>query len=386
MQIIKSKKIATAIFAMILVIASTRGIPELVFNKPTAFSIQFFLIIFLFSLIVNWSFIIRFATKTIQGKLSLIVLLISFLSLIVTLIKYGYAGYNYLAVMLFTCFVLFSTYSLINFKTINLRLSFNLVISIGLILSFFALVQQLRIPFIEFPGATVDFGLIRPQSITGSFLHYPIILAIISSCYFVNLIQKPTLLKGILFLYFFLVLVFTLSRSGMLILFAVIGFKIGQKLNFKTIIILFSLTFIFFLISTILPDSVNIITNRIFGATNINSEGNDTRYELWLRALDLMTPLNTLVGNNFGLVTNSAPEKITKGIVESSLLQQILNIGLLATVIYYSILIRLKRIINKDYRIILYACLIQTLVYQSIEIIPFIIFLITLPLYSLSNE
>jgi hypothetical protein len=135
---------------------------------------------------------------------------------------------------------------------------------------------------------------------------------------------------------------------------------------------------------------MNVGAERIIGATNLQSDGNDGRTEAWDKAAALVLPINVIAGSYFGLVTNSASDAVKNqfGIVESSLLQQVLNVGLLGTIFYFGLLISVTRLIcpGSTLRLCVWAALFQSLFYQSIEVIPFVFLLMTLPVFDMSEE
>jgi hypothetical protein len=117
----------------------------------------------------------------------------------------------------------------------------------------------------------------------------------------------------------------------------------------------------------------------------MQSDGNDGRAEAWEKAKSLVMPVNVIAGTYFGLVTNSAQDAVKEefGIVESSVLQQILNIGLMGAIFYYGVLISVTKLASRESLISLcvWAALFQTFFYQSIEVIPFVFILMTLPVF-----
>jgi hypothetical protein len=166
----------------------------------------------------------------------------------------------------------------------------------------------------------------------------------------------------------------------------VIVYSVLRNISIKNIFILILGLGVIVALSLIFNDVSDVIISRLGGSANLESAGNDSRLFIWNRAADMMSGVNIFVGSYFGLVTNSAPDEIKVGVVESSLLQQILNLGLIASILYYMILFRIKNIIPVEYRIILIACLAQSLIYQSIEVIPYLFFMITLPIYTRKKD
>jgi len=95
------------------------------------------------------------------------------------------------------------------------------------------------------------------------------------------------------------------------------------------------------------------------------------------------------LGQYTGVVTN-ATRTVTSTksfVVESGVLQMILNFGLIGFLAFYMILFNVySRIIKKHVFLyfVFFSCLCSTIVYQSIETIPFIILFSLLPLISMN--
>jgi hypothetical protein len=379
-------KIHTFFFCIGVLAASTRGFTEYLIGKSAASMIQVMIIITSLLFAFDLASLRYFLTKTRTGISILLVLVLSLLSVYVTYSYNGVFGVNYIILLVFTFYLIFSVYAIESKNLVNGYAAYNFVIGTGFILTLFAISQQLRIEFIIFPGQTADFGLVRPQSITGSYLHYPILLGIITSATFVRFYHEIRLKSFLIFFYFFLCLITTLSRSGMLILFIVILYSVFKNLSVKKIFILISGICAIMALALVFSDASDLIISRIGGSADLDSGGNNSRLFIWNKATEMMSAINFFAGSYFGLVTNSAPEEIKVGVVESSLLQQILNLGLIASALYFMILFNIKHIISPKYRIILIACLAQSLIYQSIEVIPYLFFMITLPIYTRKKD
>jgi hypothetical protein len=383
---ISKTKINTFFFCLGVFAASTRGLTEYLLGKSLASIIQVFVIIISLLFAFDLSSLRFFLGKTRTGISILLVLILGLMSIYVTSSYNGVFGVNYIILIVFTFYLIFAVYATESKNMVNGDTAYKFVVVNCFILTLFAISQQLRTEFIIFPGQTADFGLVRPQSITGSYLHYPLFLGIITSATFVKFYQEIKLKSFIIFFYFFLCLITTLSRSGMLILFIVILYSVFRNLSLKNIFILVSGLGVVVVLALFFNDVSDVIVTRISGSADLESAGNGGRMFIWNRAAEMMSGVNIFVGSYFGLVTNSAPDEIKVGVVESSLLQQILNLGLIASVLYYMILFRIKNIIAPPYRIILIACLAQSLIYQSIEVIPYLFFMITLPIYTRKKD
>ena len=375
-------KVKTYLFILAMLFACSRGLFELLVGKSFAFIFQVGGIIL--CLLPMQRF--RFILKHYKSKYSIWamsgVIFFSILSAIATTFNYGYIGAQYFIIIIFTFYIIFAAYSIILTDSVNFKTVFQSLIGIGFLITSVAILQQLRLQILELPGATADFGLIRPQSITGSFLHYPLVLAVICGVVFVSLMDRGGVKKLIVFFFFLACLLSTISRSGMVIVFCIMGYYFVTKINMRTILTLLSAVAIVTILIPIFPIEMAIISDRIFGATSADSAGNDGRFEIWKTVFANLNLSTIFFGTNFGLITNSAPPEFIKGIAESSVLQQILNLGLIGTLLYYLTWFELRHLISANYRIVLLACIFQTTFYQSIEVIPFLFFALMIPVFT----
>ena len=187
----------------------------------------------------------------------------------------------------------------------------------------------------------------------------------------------------------------SLTRSGaMIIILAFLPylcFKFYQKnlINIK-IKALFYLSFvlIFTIILGIYYFDLQFFFDRILSALNTKSAGNGDRVKAWLIGIDLLlTSNNILFGQYTGVITN-ATRTVTNTksfVVESGTLQMLLNFGVVGFTSFYFILINIFSRIKKNHTFlyfVLFSCLCSTIVYQSIEVIPFIILLSLLSIIS----
>jgi hypothetical protein len=386
------------LFGIVIIAASSRGVFEALLERSIAYLIQL-------AFICVPIFIIEYRSRRIDSKHRLItkfgpsgefgwVILLSVASVFVTATLEGALGIQYLFVLMFTWLLLAFATQQNRSPTLDYRYCFWISTISASILGLVGLLQQLLIFPFELPGYTNLFDVIRPPSLTGSYLHYPLIIAIAAcNCYVAVLAGMRLAMIPMIFL---AILTFaSFSRSGMLILFA----SFGLSMLFKRRYFVRSCGIIagIFICIIIMGEQVDTgalsILDRVTSSVDIGSTGNDVRYGFWLTALDMLSPLNIFVGTYFGLVTNSAPDNIRAiyGIVESSPLQQILNIGFVGTIIYYHTFYRLIRgFPRRDHfsKFILAAAALQSLFYQSIEVIPFLVMIINTAILSssLQNE
>jgi hypothetical protein len=297
-------------------------------------------------------------------------------------------GLQYLLVLLFTWLVLAFSVQQIKGPTLDFRLCFWLSTIFSSILALVGVLQQLLLFPFDMPGYTNLFDVIRPPSLTASYLHYPLILAIAAcNCYVAALNGIRTALIPMIFLV--LATLGSFSRSGMLILFAAFSMSmLASRRQFIRSLLALALIVLLLLVASALIESETLsILDRLTSSVDTESAGNDTRYEIWTKAISMLSLLNIALGTYFGLVTNSASDTIRDlyGIVESSPLQQILNVGLLATVLYYHSFYRMVQSLPKTDRFSQYvvaAAAVQSAFYQSIEVIPFLVMIMATVIFA----
>jgi O-antigen ligase len=314
------------------------------------------------------------------------------ISILMTLAQTGQIGYSYLFLFAFTIFIYL--YSISNYRKRFVRpgLAYAGVAIIGLIQAGVGVAQQQSVFPLDLPGATYGFDNLRVPALTGSYLHYPLFVGVIASLCAIKYLTNKKLLSAVFCAVLTWCIFSALSRSGMLIILGTFGFAfIKEPLRFlskhaKLIIAALVASAAVLVLGGASENSVvSVSTQRMTGATDLQSDGNDGRTEAWDKAVALARPINVIAGSYFGLVTNSASDEIKTeyGIVESSVLQQILNIGLVGTIFYFSLLISITRLMSGESRLsaCVWAALFQTLFYQSVEVIPFIFILMTLPVF-----
>ncbi|NUY29669.1 hypothetical protein F0160_03925 [Paraburkholderia sp. JPY303] len=389
--------IATIAYLLAVVLCASRGVLEYLIGKDAAYLIQVGGIVGLLVWYISPTAIAAYFRD--EGRLSfgfLVGMLFSIgLSLVATLAVTDQLGLSYLFVFIFTLFIYFYAISNYQKRFVRPRVAYVGLVLIALIEAGVALAQQQNLFPIDLPGATYGFDNLRAPSLTGSYLHYPLFVAIGASLCGLDYLVRKNVLSGLACAVLSFAIFSALSRSGMLIILGTFGLAFVQapiqfvtrnaKLIVATVFATMAIMIFGVAVSSQNDSVVNVGTERMMGATDLQSEGNDGRTEAWDKAESLALPVNVIAGTYFGLVTNSAPEPVKQefGVVESSVLQQILNIGLLGAIFYYGVLISVTKLVSSASRISLciWAALFQTLFYQSIEVIPFVFILMTLPVF-----
>ena len=391
---IKTNTIYKLLFFIFLFTVVSRGFFELFLEKKVAFLVQVFVISF-FIFINLLSFKVKLSAKYFSIQLLFFSTFIfsAFISSIITIyLENGGAPFFYSGIMSFLGFtsILLSSFKINKTWEIDIGKT---IIFLVLILFCVAIYEQLSNTLM--PGAWWIGKTVRPASLTGSKQHYAIILAILS----LYLFQYWLTLKKNIYLIVFLIGVIgvflSLTRSGAMIIilafFPYLCFKFYLKILIKIKIkALFYFLFVstFTLIFAIYYFDLHFFLDRILSAINTKSAGNGDRVKAWLLGIDLLlTSNNILFGQYTGVITN-ATRTVTNTksfVVESGTLQMLLNFGVVGFSSFYFILINIFSRIKKNHTFlyfVLFSCLCSTIVYQSIEVIPFIILVSLLSIIS----
>ncbi|CAB3781058.1 hypothetical protein LMG28614_01150 [Paraburkholderia ultramafica] len=394
--------IATIAYLLAVVLCSTRGVLEFEIGKSAAYLVQAGGIVALLMWYISPSALASYFRREGRWSLGLTagVVFTVVVSIVVTLAETGQIEFSYLFVFIFTIFIYF--YSISNYRKrfIRPRFAYAGLVVIALVEAGIAVAQQQGSFPIDLPGTTYGFDNLRAPSLTGSYLHYPLFVAIVASLCGVDYLMHKKVLSGLACAVLTACIFASLSRSGMLIILGTFGLAFLKEpirfltKNAKLIIAGVLACMAIMVLGGARGDSgdsiVSVGAQRMLGATNLQSDGNDGRTEAWDKAAALALPVNVIAGSYFGLVTNSAPDAVKNqfGIVESSLLQQVLNVGVLGTLFYYGLLISITRLMSRGSKITLciWAALIQSFFYQSIEVIPFVFLLMTLPVFDAVEE
>lgn len=306
--------------------------------------------------------------------LALLFLVSSFISAFVTV--YSGKDYVYLFYLIYPfsicCFLLFA----FSFDfPVDLRKLHMVLSSLVVILLASAIAQQLQ--YLELPGATFTFGhYVRPPSLTGSYLHYPLIMFLLGA-----IIHSIKNRLDIFSLLAFGGVFFAFSRSGMmLVIFYLIFIFWGWFLLGRLRVAAFDFYFFTITISVLLSIGwpiglFELILQRMLSSLSSTSPGNDVRIEVWRYGWDIFVSGNIFFGENFGSKTNLMRNltDLHAGVVESSFLQNLVNFGIIGTLIFYTIFLFLYRYsLSLKVKAFVFAFFCQSFVYQSIEVVPFI--------------
>lgn len=369
-------------FVVCVFFVVSRGVLEVLIGKGPAYVIQL-----LFSVVLFSFFLIKgkalFFIKERKLFVIFLFIFINFFSYFYTLSITGYAfGIIYFAVMMTWVFyylcVVDNSYSLSGGL---FRFTFFFC---GLSLFIVAVLQQ-YFDYHLLPGISWFGILIRPSSLTGSYLHYPIVIAMLGLALLQN---AQGLLQKSVSIVFILAPALAYSRSGMLIVviaFFYYFYRLLLNAGFLKIIS-FTIFSALFLVAIVFffPD----VADRMVSMTDTSDSGNSSRIIIWLSVLSDLRVMDIFAGKGYGIYTN-ATTNFSGGdvilVTESSLLQQILNVGMIGTCVFYFIMISVFFSVHKEHvflRAIVIAFILQGFVYQSIEVFPAFTLLFLLPIFS----
>ncbi len=357
----------TSIIGAIIFISSIRGIFELLFEKDIAHVLQALLIIILISLI-----------KTSKNNyfqkpmlvLGVIFLIICISSITLTYISRGIVGYNIIFIILFTLYFKQKT-TQIDINQVDVNFLYFIISCIFYLLIFVSFLQQVDYFYAQyFPGRTDGYEIVRPQSLTGSYLHYPIILSIMTILFLERFIRYFNY-YSFLSLIGFIACLYSQSRYAILSIITYITLKLIKIILIDKKIPLVLIIGIGLIICLFLTDT--IILNRVLSIFNLQGPGNEQRIISWTYSVYMLDWTSVFYSNDFGIYSNSFRSIYNREIIvpESSLLYLILNFGLIGSMIYFY-LISFTIFQTRKY-IALVSILTPSLFYQSIEVLPFIV-------------
>ncbi len=366
--------------AFFFIVALSRGGLEILTSKNISYLIQGVTSIAFFSYLV---FYYSKIASSLLEKVTKLIFCILFSMVISFPFVHELAILSFSVVMFFTCFVFLS--SLSSSRIIPIQSIYFL----GFLVCFtvlWAWGQQIGIVQIS-EDSTFIAGFIRPSSITGSYLHYPLILVLT----FFIFLQFCTYKK--IFILFAVItlagLISSFSRSGILILVVGLFFYVAKnkKIIHNTISFGFVLAIIAACVYLFDLEFFDNLYQRYLTASSLESEGNSERFESWTFAIKDFADGFILFGNKFGLYGNVSGNLLGShyGVVESGVLELMLSLGLIGTYYYFRLMYYAYTKISKNHlwlKSAYFGSALQVLFYQSIEVLPFIVLMALVPLLS----
>ena len=129
------------------------------------------------------------------------------------------------------------------------------------------------------------------------------------------------------------------------------------------------------------------VRERATSILDLQERGNSDRIDAWSLGASMTIGCGAVISTCTGTIGNTAAafNDSDPQVVESGLLQQAVNFGVFATFAFYVVLFGLFRACSSSHtvlRALVLACMIESFVYQSIEVIPFIVLLSFCPVLS----
>lgn len=270
------------------------------------------------------------------------------------------------------------------------------VLVAGWTLLFVATLEQLQL--IKMPGSSSLVAFVRPASLTGSMLHYPIVMALFAGICFSFYAHS----KNKIFLFsacvFSIGLLLVFSRSGIGVLGIFFAFwlffylftSFAAFLRFSLVlgclIVLFSSALGLILhLDPYERTFMGQVAARVVSFTDTKSKGNSMRLKIWKEVKEEFQTTNMFFGQQMGEYTNTTaflrPTGLGK-VAESSFLQQMMNFGLLGALAFYLMFALPISFFSKEHyvmRALYVAGLAQTFFVQSIEMVAYISLFLLLP-------
>ena len=349
----------------------SRGIFEIYFDKVNSYILSLILFIFFFSLhamLMKVKYI--FSRKLIMYSIPLF--LVSFISLLVTLIYTNHFLWVYLIyIMFFISLLIISDSMIFTYSSLKINQIFTILLIILILAS---LLQSFEV--INLPGQSLYKTNIRPSSLTGSYLHYPLLLYLLFTLPYILKSKKK---YSEILIYPSIILTYSRSLYLMTIIFLTMYHCIAKK-NISFVIFL-TVFFVVFLI-IIYPDPI-IRLIQTFDTSDISISGKIDRY---IQAGSLYIKTNLLFGEYFGLFGNISKNmsNINSTALESSVSQILISTGLISLFLYILTFRYIYLTSSQIFKIVLVPVFAHSLIYQSVEVMPYIILLFYL--YSLDKN
>ena len=241
---------------------------------------------------------------------------------------------------------------------------------VGWLLIAAAIAEQVYL--LTLPGCSRFGFIVRPASLTASYLHYPLIMALLAVIAYQAYRSTQSVFARISAIAFAMAPLLALSRSGLLVLVGTALLVWASQLSVRQLVKFGALALALGMLACF------SLSERLLLVVDAS-----TRLRVWGLAVDLWLNSNLLVGEYTGMATNAAADRLI--VAESGPLQQLLNFGLLGMLAFYAFLIQVAAWIRSEHRWLragYFAALIESIFYQSIEVLPFMALLLLFPAFS----
>ena len=359
---------------------SSRGLFELFFDKGIAylFSVGLFFLFYL-------AFILSQGARVVLGRWTLVIcaffMFSAACSALFSLVNGRDSVYTAYLIYPLSVVLVYVSFDAIRVDRLNLAKVYGAVAGAAAVLVSVAIAQQFG--FISLPGATPLFYtfstlLERPSSLTGSYLHYPLVIVLLGFVLYA-LKGRLTILSAICVAAPF----YGFSRSGIVLVVVALAAEaliyMWRGRASKRFYLYAPLAFSLGVVAVYYSDFYKLIS-QVFGSFGTSGIGNSGRFEAWILGAQIYSDGNLLLGEQFGEVTNLSRNMFDADsiVVESGLLQNLINFGLIGAISFYALFVRYFFV--PGYRLVkifIAAFLFQNLFYQSHEVVPFL-FLILL--------
>ncbi len=263
----------------------------------------------------------------------------------------------------------------------------------GVILPVVGVIQMVVFSYLSYlPGASPG----RPPSVTGSYLHFPLLCGVLG----IALLEGAKALRWrslyLISLLCFIGVAISGGRSGTLVLVGAgalyILFEFFRKSSaVKLKFALFALITVGILATAIIVAyQYSVAVQRIAQLGDLQESGNAQRVEIWTEIYYYWRETNLWFGEYTGLVgntTNNVSGQAQNLVAESGALQQLINFGALGFLSFYGVMLISYFGIRKEctfLRALFVSAMVQTLFYQSTEVLPYMAMLAFLPFFSRS--
>ncbi|PUB27779.1 hypothetical protein C8K30_104229 [Promicromonospora sp. AC04] len=370
------KALLTVTFAVCVVAACTRGVLETSLGKQVAYVGQALaMLAFVVALLMA-----RGTNRPGQARrvwtvyLFLLVAMVS--AAYVTVVKASAAGWIYVGVMAFFAVTILVLSSREAEDAGDVPVAFWLGLA-GIASVTVGFLQQGQLLLDTFPGSDLASmgGLVRPSSMTGNYLHYPLFIAMLVFVFMEFWSSRKRPVYAVLAGLFAIAIVVSFSRSGAMIL--ALGFVAyvftARRLSTRIRYVYWGSGL---LLAGAAVFSGTVYAERILGSLSVDAAGNEGRVTKWFQAAELWSDSPLVIGGWTGMYTN-VTENFgggSAGVVESGFFQQLVSFGVLGVVLFYLIMSQSIWAVDRSHswlRAGLIGGMLETFVYQSIEVIPF---------------
>ncbi|WP_170176935.1 O-antigen ligase family protein [Myceligenerans xiligouense] len=370
-----------------LLVVGGRGVFEAVASKQIGYVAQAVAIVVIIVLGLTRGFTKR------HGKTGLFVA--AYLFLMVELLSVAYVTststtadpWNYVVVMTMFALVLCLSGAL-EFDGLARTNVMGWLAVVGLVAVAVAVIQQRSLLLDVFGGSDLSSlgGTVRPAALTGSYLHYPLMISLICFAFVQAWVSTRRRWYGIVALVLAAAVAASYSRSGMVILAGgvlchfVLSSGLGRRIRLGFAILVAAVV-------AFLAFEGTPYWSRYIGGLDSGAAGNEARITKWYAGMEYWFDSPLLIGGYTGQFTNVTGNLggEATGVLESGLVQQLVSFGLVGTILFYLLMVGVVLAVKPAHRWLkagLVAAMLQTLVYQSIEVVPFMVLFSLMPLVS----